>query len=399
MKHLPTSLLLFVCLLPSLAFGQNDSNEQQITIPSSPAFSILSFEPAAVMKPTGTKELAADVLSAFGPDGKLLMNLGLEVSPYWLKSHPALTAQEYIHPSPLQTIKQTLTLSAATVKDSATGNNNLGAGFRFMILNGQPVDSQAVVKMQLQAYNQLQALIATARRIALDSFTSRARAIEWIKENAANFNLDGALLIQFEKEANALMPAYTDNTNSIKEFLRAVENRLSELNRSMRMQFSRLLYQRKGFALEFAGASAFNMTQHRSWEKVGAWATASYFVSRTDLFAATARFMSRNSDTLHSNFDLGFAYLKEGSQYNLSLEGLLRWYWMQSPYMLGNERLYRHDQGFTYRLAAQVSYRILKDVSVNFSLGKEFEDEQIQSSGFFSILGFNYSLFAKRKQL
>jgi hypothetical protein len=396
MKQRSPVFSLMFCLLPFFAAGQDVTGEQKITIPSTPAFSILSFEPAAVMKPTSNKDFAADVLSAFDKDGKLLMNLGLEVSPYWLKSRPALTQQEYLDPDPGQAFLQSLSLSAATVKDSASGDNKLGAGFRFKLINGRPVDSLAIAQQKLTAYNQLQSLITTAKSLAGKQIKTRQKAIGWVTENAQQQTVDASLVQQFTTEADAIIANYSDGAGSIREFLDTVKTRLMNRNTTLKAEVSRLLYQRKGFVLEFAGASGFNTSHGHAWEKLGIWSTASYFVSRTDLFSATVRFMSRNSDTLLYNFDIGFAYLKEGSRYNLSAEGVLRWHWSEMPFMLGPERLYRKESGFTYRLAAQASYKLVNDISVNFSLGKDFGNERLESSGFFSILGFNYSLFAKR---
>jgi hypothetical protein len=370
--------------------------EQKITIPSSPAFSILSFEPAAVMKPTSNKDLAADILNSFDKDGNLLMNLGLEVSPYWLKSRPALTQQEYLAPDPGQAFLQSLSLSAATVKDSASGDNKLGAGFRFKLVNGRPVDSLAIAQQKLTAYNQLQSLLTTARSMAGKQIKTRHEALDWVIKNTGDQGIDTTLIRQFAEEAEAVIDQFKDDKQGIQNFLTSVKTRLMNLNTALKMEVTRLLYQRKGFVLEFAGASGFNTTRSHAWEKIGLWATGSYYVSRTDLFSATARFMSRNSDTLLYNFDFGFAYLKEGSRYNLSAEGVLRWHWSEMPFMLGPERFYRKESGFTYRLAAQASYRLVNDISVNLSLGKDFDNERLEGSGFFSILGFNYSMFAKR---
>lgn len=396
MKQRTQIFFLALLLLPLLTAGQDLMGEQKITIPSSPAFSILSFEPASVMKPTSNKDLAADVLNAFDKDGSLLTNLGLEVSPYWLKSRPALTQQEYLNPDPGQAFLQSLSLSAATVKDSASGDNKLGAGFRFKLVNGKPVDSLAFAQQKLSAYNQLQSLITTARSLAGRQIKTRQRAVAWVVQGAEQGAIDAGLINQFSTEAEAIISHYSDDSAGIRQFLDSVKTRLMNLNTALKLEVSRLLYQRKGFVLEFAGASGFNTTRSHAWEKIGLWATGSYYVSRTDLFSATARFMSRNSDTLLYNFDFGFAYLKEGSRYNLSAEGVLRWHWSEMPFMLGPERFYRKESGFTYRLAAQASYRLVNDISVNLSLGKDFDNERLEGSGFFSILGFNYSMFAKR---
>jgi len=81
----------------SLIFSQLTVAQEvsKLTLPSTPAFSILNFEPSAVMRPTNAKSLSTDVLSSFDKDGKLKMDLGLETSPYWLGAHPNLKMNTY----------------------------------------------------------------------------------------------------------------------------------------------------------------------------------------------------------------------------------------------------------------------------------------------------------------
>ncbi len=387
---------LFGCFLPYVCLAQESGAEQQITIPSTPAFSILSFEPAAVMKPVSNKDLATDVLSAFDQQGKLLVNLGLEFSPYWLVSRPTLSQKEYLNPNPGQAFLQSLSISAATVKDSANGDNKLGAGFRFKILNGQPVDSLAIVQTRMQQYGLLQNFISAANVFVGSQIKTRQEAVDWVLKQCKAKQIDSSFSNSFQEAADTIIQNFQDQKQDIRNFLDELKKKLEADNQALKKDLSRLLYQRKGFVLEFAGASGFNTTQRNAWEKIGLWTTASYFVSRSDLFSATVRFMNRNSDTAHANFDMGFAYLKEGDRYNFSLEGLLRWYWSQVPVIQGSERFFKKENGFSYRIAAQASYRLMKDISVNLSLGKDFEDVSISSSGFFSILGFNYSLFTRR---
>ena len=68
---------------------------QTFKTPNTPAFSILDYEPTSVMRPSSYKELSADILNSFDENGNLMMNLGLEVTPYWLKSNPELTRESY----------------------------------------------------------------------------------------------------------------------------------------------------------------------------------------------------------------------------------------------------------------------------------------------------------------
>ena len=95
-------LLLIIVTTTISAFGQD------LSVPNTPAFSILNFEPSAVMRPSSIKKISNDILNSFDKDGKLIMNLGLEVSPYWLKSRPNLSRKEYLEPTQFQSFIQTL---------------------------------------------------------------------------------------------------------------------------------------------------------------------------------------------------------------------------------------------------------------------------------------------------
>ena len=53
-------ILVFVCVLSTeKVVGQNS-----VTLPSTPAFSILNFEPASVMRPGNPRDLASDILNS-----------------------------------------------------------------------------------------------------------------------------------------------------------------------------------------------------------------------------------------------------------------------------------------------------------------------------------------------
>src|SRR5438105_1043996 len=112
-------LLCILVMVASAGEIHAQDGDGKLNLPSSPAFSILNFEPAAVLKPTTARSLAADVANSFDKNGKLIVNLGLEASPYWMQSRPLLTREQYLHASLLQLVKQSLSLSAASAKDSA----------------------------------------------------------------------------------------------------------------------------------------------------------------------------------------------------------------------------------------------------------------------------------------
>jgi hypothetical protein len=390
----------FIIIFISVCFIVKDLPAQDIsklTVPTSPAFSILNFEPSAVMRPTNSKSLATDVLNSFDKDGKLKLNLGLEVAPYWLSSHPNLTRAQYLQPNTAQTFLQSLSISAASVKDSTSGNNKLSAGFRFKLYNGEPVKALEIASAELKSKTTVVSIINGIKNVVdANTINTKQKAIDAIEKALVTKNIDKAINEKVKKDAAAISADYTDAIADIKLFLDKLISVRVDAYTELAKSVSNLLYERKGFVLEFAGASGFNTSNKNSVEKIGFWGNASYFVSADDLFTLTGRYMFKNADTASSNIDIGLGFLKKNNQYNVSIEYMARFYSAQiSDKDINNQLIKRSEKQFTYRLAAQASYAISKDVSINLSLGKDFDSPFISRSGFFSILGVNYSIFSK----
>ena len=392
-------LLVFVSFSTRL-FAQDDA--KKLTIPSSPAFSILNFEPTSVMKPTSNKDLATDVLNSFDKNGKLLMNLGLEVSPYWLQSRPYLTREAYLNPDPWHTFLQSFSLSAATVKDSAAGNNKLGVGFRFKLINGKPVSDLKNADRALQDIQTIQSDITIAKTFNGTIITTVKDAIDFIIDSTMKnqkYPLTTLTNIRSIAEKIVCSRYYSDNKEGIDSFLVALNNTMNDTKGEPLAKVATLTQQRIGFILEFAGATAYNMTNSNELERLGIWINASNYVSATDLFTFTARYMYHNSaDTTLGNFDVGISYLKKGDKYNISAEYMLRWYQGQIPDInIAGQHISRSENDFSYRLAVQGAFLLTDAISINLSLGKEFNGPNISGSGFFSILGLNYSIFNQER--
>lgn len=389
-------------LIVSLVFCQtlHAQNESKLTVPTSPAFSILDYEPSAVMRPTNVKSLATDVLNSFDKKGKLLMNLGLEVAPYWLGSHPKLTMATYLKPNVGQTFLQSFSISAATVKDSVSGNNKLGAGFRFKLYNGEPAQelqlAEAARRLKMDS-RVVGIIIGEKVRVVPGVDDTKQKAIDAIVSNLTQSATDKIIIDDFKKAADKLKKEVQGETiKDINVFLDKLSDERVEAYKEIQTKVSELIYERKGFIIEFAGASGFKTSKNNSVEKLGVWVNASYYISKDDLFSFTARYMFQNKDTSQTNFDAGFGFLKKTDKFNISVEGMMRWYRADIPDINSNNQpITRVEKKFTYRLAAQGSYLISKDISINLSIGKNFDSPFISSSGFFSILGVNYSIFSK----
>jgi hypothetical protein len=388
-----------IILVVQFFFYENLSAQDisKLTVPTSPAFSILNFGPSAIMRPTNAKSLATDVLNSFDKDGKLKPNLGLEIAPYWLSSHPNLTREQYLKPTTGQTFLQSLSISAASVRDSASGNNKLSAGFRFKLYNGEPVKELETASSELKHKTTIVAIISGIKNVVDGStLNTKQKAIDAIEKALVTKNIEKNIIEKLKKDAASISADYTDAVPDIKLFLDKLITIRVDAYAELAKNVSNLLYDRKGFVLEFAGASGFNTSSNNSVEKIGFWGNASYFVSSDDLFTFTARYMFSNADTASSNIDVGLGFLKKNNQYNISVEGMARFYSAKiADINISNQPITRVEKQFTYRLAAQASYAISKDVSINLSLGKDFDSPFISRSGFFSILGINYSIFSK----
>jgi hypothetical protein len=382
-----------------LFFFQNGYSQDgsKLTVPASPAFSILNFEPSSIMRPTDAKELAADVLNSFDKDGKILLNLGLEASPYWWKSHSKLTRENYLNPYPGQAFCQSFSLSAATVKDSVSGNNKFGVGFRFKLFNGHPVEQLAIKDNELINEESVMNVINMARGFVGENIKSKKDAIDFILTNLHNSKVPDNIIGDVNQQATRLEKTFKDSSVSeITLFLDKLEELRAEGYKKLGEDISGLLYERKGFVLEFAGATGFNASKKNELERYGAWINGSYFVSPDDLFTVTARYMFNNNDSSLANIDAGLSYLKKTNKYNVSVEALFRHYRAEiNDININNRPIKRVEKDFTYRFAAQASYMISKDISINLSFGKDFDSPFVSRSGFFSILGFNYSIFSK----
>jgi hypothetical protein len=292
---------------------------------------------------------------------------------------------------------QSLSISAATVKDSTTGNNKLGAGFRFKLANGKPVPELEIVNADLKSRTTVVAIINGVKATVGPVVNTKQKAVESIRSALTRATVSQTLVTSLDEDVAELSGSYTDSPSDIKLFLEELLNRRVNAYNEQAVNVSNLLYQRRGFVLEFAGAAGYNASSNTSLDKTGIWGNASYFVSPDDLFTLTVRFMNQAGDTALRNFDVGLGFLKKTQRYNVALESMLRWYRAEVPDLnTNNQPITRLEKEFTYRLAVQSSYIINNYISLNLNLGKDFNSPFIAGSGFFSIFGFNYSFFSKK---
>ena len=117
-------VFFFLFCSSPLALAQNSVNElnfQDLATPSSPGFILLDTAPSAIERPTTPQGFGVSVLGFFQGTGG-----ALEVAPFWLMTHPKLTAEKmYKNKIP---ILYNFSISAATIETDSS--NYVAAGFR-----------------------------------------------------------------------------------------------------------------------------------------------------------------------------------------------------------------------------------------------------------------------------
>ena len=141
---------LLVCVvIAGPCFAQDLPKAKQVTIddlsaPHSPAFTLLDVTPSSVDRPDNPKTFAVNLINKIASGHGLPENYALQVAPYWLASHSALTFEQHQRPSIGQSLKQSFLVSLATVpmpgetSSSDPIGTRLGLGFRTYIKNGRP---------------------------------------------------------------------------------------------------------------------------------------------------------------------------------------------------------------------------------------------------------------------
>lgn len=382
--------IIFLCILVN-----NTSNGQDLKLPSSPAFSILGYEPTTLLRPNSFKQLSTDVLNSFDENGNLKMNLGIEIMPYWLKSNPELTNDQYLNPTYGQSFKQTLSFSIATVRDTITNNDNLGLGFRTQLIQGKLTSKFYDLKeIKLQAQT-IVVYVTTLFDVLKPNNSIEQNYLEienYIKNNSYDENLVELTKYIYNDIKNDF------NENQKKEFYIKFNEKLidSDYLNEIINQIAIENNKRTGLSLEFAAASKMTDVNQKDpkFDKIGFWINMNNFYTKNDAWTMNLRIMSSVRDTLILNSDFGIGYLKKKEKFSISLESMVRWYRMEYKTIdFSNQPIIGVEKRFTYKVVTQVSYLITNNISFNISLGKDFESPVFNKSTFFSIFGINYSLF------
>jgi hypothetical protein len=382
-------IIVVISLMMSLASVLQA--QEHFETPSSPAFTILNFEPASVLRPTSPSELRTNVQAFFDKDGKFVPNMGLDVSPYWLKSHPELTSAQYLNPNWWQSIRQTFALSFATVKDTARSGNNFGVGIKFQPISGKTTLHQAQHALLNRTLNMM-GLVAGVRGLVIDSIiTTREQAIDTLYGFVgARYGSEAAILL--ERVVRVKAEGFTDTNASLLAFLQQLVTDLEQ--QTVPIEVPRI---RRGILWEIAGASSFAHGDNNEPNEIlqyGVWTTFSYKRLANEDFLLTLRWLRSQGDTLRSAVDLGVSYVRDFPRFSFSIEGVLRS--MHAEFDYANEQgnmVSQSESNTTYRIAMTGQYKVNNFIRFNISIGKDYAQPFQVAGKFFSTTGLTFNLF------
>jgi hypothetical protein len=300
---------------PRAAAQRADTTLDSLTnlrAPASPAFALLGVAPTAVERPTTPRAVAISLISATGTGTLFPRHYALEVAPYWLVGHPRLTFDQYQNPGFWQSLRQTWSVSLATVDltglpartDTGTA---VGLGTRAFIARGKPHPDVARVRATLQAIQ--------------DSIIG------------------------------------TEDTTSLRRLriaARTVGLQIQELNRQHRL----------GWRIEVAAAGVMDFPENNArsgkLERVGFWITSAYQLpsEKIDLLAVGRFIRDVRASPGRSLFDVGGRCVLQGHQLALSAEFVQRYVSSADSSARGG-----------YRLSSDLEYRVSSGLSISATLG------------------------------
>jgi hypothetical protein len=316
--------------------------------PESPAFNVLGISPSAVSRPTSPKQFAFSFLHTLAEENQFLIpnNFAVEANLYWWGSHPDLTFPEYQAGGP-RSLYRTLSVSLATADSTITGPNGdkhfrrVGVGVRSNFFGQQ--DTLKCVRDILLALTPInERLTAFADSVLL--------------ENPSILDIPDSLEALREAEFQQLK---VEN-----------EEKLAEVNRE---QCTDEIANRKGFVTAVAGAAAFGFledpadsgiipTPTASLNTVALWATPSYLGDAfSGIGIVRAMWDEIEADTSEFALDLGGRVIYSHGRYAASAEAVYRY------------RDREDDTMNEYRLAAVFDVRVISDVWLTATFGRDFD--------------------------
>jgi hypothetical protein len=343
--------------------------------PLAPAFALLGATPTSIDRPQNARALTMNLFSAFREGEGLPRNYALDVTPFWLRSHPTLTFDGYYHPTLLQTLTRTFSVSVATASlegedPSTAGVTSLGFGVRTLVVQGAAHPLLQSAREDLMTVSMKQA--------ALD---------------------DEIVKLEFQHET-AVTAGRTDEARRLKDAIDAAQrdtqarrNELTAEARAIALRIQELDKDRVGLVVSVAAAHVTDFPGERFQDaesgRWGVWVTPAYRMlacagdagaacqSTLDVMAVARILADRRGTTDESTWDLGGRILWQPTrEFALSAE------------LVRRGALDANEGEGTARSVGVLEYRLRDDLVLFGSFGKDFDGEP-GGRTLVSLLGLN----------
>ncbi|MFH1120610.1 MAG: hypothetical protein V1775_12375 [Bacteroidota bacterium] len=405
----------------------------ELTSPSTPAFTLLGLSPTTINRPTlGTPFLMS---LANGLNGKsIASDVAIETTPYWWVPRHGLTYKEYYGLDKtgkssvgfMDQIAQSFALSVATSDASpdidSIDSRFLAIGIRFQVLKGEP-SKEFTNAYEGSLSDQLLIREAIAE-LGLRVSKGKIATLDQLKENAT---IIVQSLLSFDKELinrsqqskdkrSKLATEYIDNLlqtvekspfqkETIAIFLETERLNVSDKVNDMLIEMHGM--SRVGWLLEFSGAASLlaptNNIEYTLGEDWAGWGTLTYRMEpkegskKNNDFNLMARFGGNFQQSNSYNSDLGLSWVLIGDNYSVTLEGIFRSYRTYMDITATDGQIYNvSETDNTSRFALAYQYKFSDNISVSLTAGKDFENSRISMGGMFSLVNLNFSLPGKK---
>ena len=437
------NITLFSWLFCTLSYSQeNNIDLSTLKAPSFPASLILGITPSEIAQPKSHKALEAALYSNFLDENNSLIipnDYALEFSPYWMFYHQNLSFDDYINPTPIQTLPRNLAVSVASTQsfvnsDSAV-QSAIGIGLRTVLDFGGSSNTMELmeVKSNIEKIGRLRsrvrALIVRIIQLVEDgtivdsvtlvsNFNESVSSIEGLARHKDAFRtiadelktetirvFRGSEGTTINGKLDDVKMFLNENKEVTDEYLR---NSLELATNKVRLQ--NVINDRSGFKIEFALAMAIGFPDGDFRDgyvpKWGIWVTPSYQIPKLPVLDFLGVFRSFFIDapdslgiatdsvsTTATNTDVGFKIVFKKPKFSIYLEGLYRWERNKIKQQIDiNTEIITKFSRNDHQMTFNVVYNVNDNLVLGYSIGRGFEFNLRQQGNFISILSFALGL-------
>jgi hypothetical protein len=417
-------LILSFQIIHLEGYTQKGEDISTLTTPSAPAFTILGLQPNEIARPKSFNAMEASLLSSFtsGVNFIIPRNYALEFSPYWFRSHPTLSFKEYVSPSVGQSLLQNLSVSLATTTEKSSQDttelfSKMGIGFRTQIFTGKASDYLSAVIISRDHLTDMQKAMMSLKSV-LEKI--RALSLKDKKSYQDSFEIQYKIVLKLIGDTNIVFvsinllksiyvdPVWVDNNIKDPE---NVKTKLKEIIEDLKKETEKDYYldlvkdleskikEKWGFILEINAAMVLDFpTNDIGYSQVpqwGIWIIPTYRLKSLHFeFIGMIRYLHKNVPNDYSdNIDLGGKLVYQSLKFSITAEGLYRY---QSRVISkstdGNTTTKTTSSQSDYRLDCCFEYKIADKLSVNYTIGKNFNEPLVQSGNLISTVGLNFGI-------